>query len=112
MAFAAMASWHKVPWKENGLSRVLHNVNFVTFVLCKNVTQSFTFSRLIFCEILSPHESTVVLLAVSYFRTRVDKTRTLHLHSGLFGGSQTAPIGLYCWQTASTEWSVLTMEVR
>ena len=56
MAFAAMASWHKVPWKENGLSRVLHNVNFVKCVLCKNVTQSSTFSRLIFCENFCSHE--------------------------------------------------------
>ena len=36
------------------------------------------------------------------------ESRMLHLHSGLFGRSQTATIGLYCCQTASTEWSVLT----
>ena len=42
----------------------------------------------------------------------VSKTQTLHLHSGPFGHSQTAPISLYCCKTASTKLSVPTMKVR
>ena len=50
----------------------------------------------------------VFTVVVSPYRNRAGETGTLHLHSGPFGRSQTAPIGLYCCHAASTEWSVPT----